>query len=87
MAWNSSVCSDKPLQDNLAWDFFPFANVIYLHWMTSELSLEPHLPSISDNIKEADFHPKDYDHIMGVVSREGEKILVIIWILFFQKCS
>jgi len=46
--------------------------------MTSELSLEPHLPSISDNIKEADFHPKDYDHIMGVVSREGEKILVII---------
>ncbi|XP_068255611.1 dynein axonemal heavy chain 8 [Nyctibius grandis] len=36
--------------------------------------LEPHLPSISNNINEADFHPKDYDRILAVVSREGENI-------------
>ncbi|XP_029140899.1 dynein heavy chain 8, axonemal, partial [Protobothrops mucrosquamatus] len=34
----------------------------------------PHLPGLSDNINEVEFHPKDYDRIMTVVSREGEKI-------------
>ncbi|XP_040468168.1 dynein heavy chain 8, axonemal [Falco naumanni] len=37
-------------------------------------TIQPHLPSISDNINEADFHPKDYDRILAVISREGEKI-------------
>ncbi|KAG8123396.1 hypothetical protein E2320_018801 [Naja naja] len=35
---------------------------------------QPHLPGLSDNINEVEFHPKDYDRIMTVVSREGEKI-------------
>uniref|UniRef100_A0A8C0B3E1 Dynein axonemal heavy chain 8 n=1 Tax=Buteo japonicus TaxID=224669 RepID=A0A8C0B3E1_9AVES len=37
-------------------------------------TIQPHLPSISDNINEVDFHPKDYDGILAVISREGEKI-------------
>ncbi|KAL7987444.1 hypothetical protein Chor_006363 [Crotalus horridus] len=37
-------------------------------------TIQPHLPGLSDNINEVEFHPKDYDRIMTVVSREGEKI-------------
>lgn len=46
--------------------------------MTSELSLQVHLPSISDNINEVEFHEKDYDRMLAVISREGEKIPVIL---------
>ncbi|XP_044299056.1 dynein axonemal heavy chain 8 isoform X1 [Varanus komodoensis] len=37
-------------------------------------TIQPHLPGLSDNINEVEFHPKDYDRIMAVISREGEKI-------------
>ncbi|KAM6207378.1 dynein axonemal heavy chain 8 [Sarcoramphus papa] len=37
-------------------------------------TIQAHMPSISDNINEVDFHPKDYDRILAVISREGEKI-------------
>lgn len=51
--------------------------------MTFELSLQPHLLSISDNINEVEFHQKDYDRILAVISREGEKIPVIRWFFYF----
>lgn len=51
--------------------------------MTFELSLQPHLLSISDNINEVEFHQKDYDRILAVISREGEKIPVICWFFYF----
>ncbi|XP_074805212.1 dynein axonemal heavy chain 8 [Natator depressus] len=37
-------------------------------------TIQPHMPAVSDNINEVEFHPKDYDRIMAVISREGEKI-------------
>ncbi|XP_068088806.1 dynein axonemal heavy chain 8 [Hyperolius riggenbachi] len=37
-------------------------------------SIQPHLPALSDNINEVEFSVKDYDRVLSVVSREGERI-------------
>ncbi|ELW66090.1 Dynein heavy chain 8, axonemal [Tupaia chinensis] len=47
-------------------------------------TIQPHLPAISDNINEVTFHAKDYDRILAVISREGEKIPVMCYITLAQ---
>ncbi|XP_074092949.1 dynein axonemal heavy chain 8 [Macrotis lagotis] len=37
-------------------------------------TIQPHLPAVSDNINEVEFHQKDYDRMLTVISREGERI-------------
>uniref|UniRef100_A0A8D0G5C6 Dynein axonemal heavy chain 8 n=1 Tax=Sphenodon punctatus TaxID=8508 RepID=A0A8D0G5C6_SPHPU len=37
-------------------------------------TIQTHLPALSDNVNAVEFHPKDYDRMMSVISREGEKI-------------
>jgi dynein heavy chain len=39
--------------------------------------IQPHLLSIFENIQSLEFHPKDYDKILSVSSKEGENIQVI----------
>ncbi|XP_078503479.1 dynein axonemal heavy chain 8 isoform X2 [Lissotriton helveticus] len=39
-------------------------------------TIQPHLAAVFDNVNEAEFHAKEYDRIISVVSREGEKILL-----------
>ncbi|XP_033874388.2 dynein axonemal heavy chain 8-like [Acipenser ruthenus] len=37
-------------------------------------TIQAHLLGVFDNVNEAEFHLKDYDRIISVISREGEKI-------------
>ena len=39
-------------------------------------SLQSHLLGVFENVNEVDFHEKDYDRMMAVISKEGEKIMV-----------
>jgi dynein heavy chain len=41
--------------------------------------IQPHLLSIFENIQSLEFHPKDYDKILSVSSKEGENIQVIFF--------
>lgn len=37
---------------------------------------QSHLLGVFDNVNEAEFHPKEYDKILAVISQEGEKLPV-----------
>ncbi|XP_055492373.1 dynein axonemal heavy chain 8-like [Leucoraja erinacea] len=37
-------------------------------------TIQAHLAGVFDNVNEVDFHPKDYDTILAVISKEGETI-------------
>lgn len=46
---------------------------------------QPHLLSVSENINEVEFHPKEYERILSVISKEGEKIMVSYFMRIFSK--
>ncbi|XP_063079703.1 dynein axonemal heavy chain 8-like isoform X2 [Engraulis encrasicolus] len=37
-------------------------------------TIQSHLLGVFDNVNEVEFHPKDYDKMMAVISQEGEKV-------------
>ncbi|XP_010893351.3 dynein heavy chain 8, axonemal [Esox lucius] len=39
-------------------------------------TIQPHLLGVFDNVNEVEFHAKDYDKIVAVISQEGEKVLL-----------
>ncbi|XP_066532241.1 dynein axonemal heavy chain 8-like isoform X2 [Hoplias malabaricus] len=39
-------------------------------------TIQPHLLGVFDNVNEVEFHVKDYDKILAVISQEGEKVLL-----------
>lgn len=39
-------------------------------------TFQSHLLGVFENVNEVQFHEKDYDRILSVISREGEKIVV-----------
>ena len=39
--------------------------------------MQAHLEGLFDNVKTVDFHEKNYDQILGILSREKEKIDLI----------
>lgn len=49
---------------------------------------QSHLLGVFDNVNEAEFHPKEYDKILAVISQEGEKLPVssVDSRLYFHLC-
>lgn len=45
--------------------------------------VQAHLAGIFDNVNKVEFHPKDYDRILSVISREEEQIQVSSFRFFF----
>jgi len=39
-------------------------------------TIQPHLLSVFENVNDIDFHPKEYNRMLGCISREGEKIML-----------
>lgn len=38
-------------------------------------TIQPHLLSLFENVNEVDWNAKEYNRMMGVISKEGEKVL------------
>ena len=51
----------------------------FREWIWTWLHFQAHLLGIFENVNEVEFHEKDYDRMLSVISREGEKIVVCIF--------
>ena len=50
-------------------------------------SRQSHLLGVFENVNRVEFHDKDYDKMLSVVSKEGETIMVRCFCLQFISCE
>ena len=50
--------------------------VVRTNYLLNSRTLQSHLLGVFENVNRVEFHEKDYDKMLSVVSKEGETIMV-----------